>query len=96
VLHLWGHRQRKAFRSAKYPGFIGPGHPTEHEQSPTIGSIKANGYRAQLHVRDGKVIIYSRRGHVWTAEFAAIARAAEALPARHAVLDGEAISRERT
>jgi bifunctional non-homologous end joining protein LigD len=85
-------------RSASYPGFIEPCHPTERERPPSganwIHEIKADGYRAQLHVRDGKVIIYSRRGHDWTAEFAPIARAAEALPVRHAVLDGEAISQD--
>jgi bifunctional non-homologous end joining protein LigD len=59
-----------------------------------IHEIKADGYRAQVHVRDGKVTVYSRRGHDWTAEFAAIARAAEAPPARHAVFDGEAISQD--
>jgi len=34
--------------------------------------------------------VYSRRGHDWTDSFASIARAAEILPVRHCVLDGEA------
>ena len=42
-------------------------------------------------MRDGKVVLYSRRGHDWTDKFASIARAAESLPVRHVVLDGEAI-----
>jgi bifunctional non-homologous end joining protein LigD len=88
----------KRSRLASYPGFIEPCHPTECDRPPSgsnwVHEIKADGYRAQVHLRDGKVTVYSRRGHDWTAEFAAIARAAGALPAGHAVLDGEAISQD--
>src|SRR5262245_49702911 len=77
------------------PGFIEPCHPVERDRPPKGGNwiheIKADGYRAQVHVRGGKVIVYSRRGHDWTQTFMSIARAAESLPVRHAVLDGEAI-----
>jgi bifunctional non-homologous end joining protein LigD len=82
---------------AAYPAFIEPCHPAERERPPSNGSwiheIKADGYRAQVHVREGKVTVYSRRGYDWTQIFASssIARAAEALNVRHAVLDGEAI-----
>ena len=69
--------------------------PAERDRPPSGGNwiheIKADGYRAQVHVRDGKATVYSRRGYDWTETFASIARAAEALPVRHAVLDGEAI-----
>jgi hypothetical protein len=37
--------------------------------------IKADGYRAQVHVVEGEVIVYSRRGHDWTDQFGAIAQA---------------------
>ena len=78
-----------------YPGFIEPCHPTERARPPSGGNwiheIKADGYRAQVHLRDGKATVYSRRGYDWTETFASIAKAAEALPVRHAVLDGEAI-----
>ena len=43
-----------------------------------------------MHVRNGKVVVYSRR-HDWTETFGSIARAAASRKARHAVLDGEAI-----
>jgi bifunctional non-homologous end joining protein LigD len=80
---------------AAYPGFIEPCHPTERDRPPSGGNwiheIKADGYRAQVHLRDGKATVYSRRGYDWTETFASIAEAAEALPVRHAVLDGEAI-----
>jgi bifunctional non-homologous end joining protein LigD len=81
--------------AAQYLGFIEPCHPAERNRRPTGGNwiheIKADGCPAQVNVREGKVTVYSRRGHDWTGTFASIARAAESLPVRHAVLDGEAI-----
>jgi bifunctional non-homologous end joining protein LigD len=81
--------------SAAYPGFIEPCHPVERDRPPKgdnwIHEIKADGYRAQVHLRDGKVVVYSRRGNDWTDVFASIAQAARGLPVQHAVLDGEAI-----
>jgi bifunctional non-homologous end joining protein LigD len=57
------------------PGFIEPCDPTLHEQAPTgpgwVYEIKTDGYRAQVHIRDGDVIIYSRSGYDWTKQFAA-------------------------
>ena len=38
-----------------------------------------------------RATVYSRRGYDWTETLASIARAAEALPLRHAVFDSEAI-----
>src|SRR5262245_52692368 len=77
------------------PDLIEPCQPVERDRPPKGGNwiheIKADGYRAQVHVRGGKVIVYSRRGHDWTQTFISIARAAEGLSVRHAVLDGEAI-----
>ena len=79
---------------AAYPSFIEPCHPSARKLPPSGGNwiheIKAYGYRAQVHVRNGKVVDYSRR-HDWTETFGSIARAAASLKGRHAVLDGEAI-----
>jgi bifunctional non-homologous end joining protein LigD len=65
------------------------------EHAPTgpgwAHEIKADGYRAQVHVVDGKVTVYSRRGHDWTEQFGAIAEAAKHLKARQVILDGEAV-----
>jgi bifunctional non-homologous end joining protein LigD len=76
------------------PGFIEPSHPTARETAPKgsgwLYEIKTDGYRAQLHIRDGKVTIYTRRGHDWSREFAALAEAARALDVREAIIDGEA------
>jgi bifunctional non-homologous end joining protein LigD len=69
--------------------------PALSEHAPTgrgwAHEIKADGYRAQVHVVDGKVTVYSRRGHDWTDQFGAIAQAAKHLNARQAILDGEAV-----
>jgi bifunctional non-homologous end joining protein LigD len=76
------------------PGFIEPCHPTQRAQAPAgddwIYEIKTDGYRAQVHIRDGTVTVYTRRGHDWTNQFAAIAKAAAKLHVRDAILDGEA------
>ena len=76
------------------PGFIEPCDPTLHERAPTgnewVYEIKTDGYRAQVHLRDKRVTIYSRSGYDWTDEFAPIAKAASKLKVREAIIDGEA------
>jgi bifunctional non-homologous end joining protein LigD len=76
------------------PGFIEPCDPTLHERAP-VGSdwvyeIKTDGYRAQVHIRDKRVTVYSRSGYDWTDEFAPIVKAASQLKVREAIIDGEA------
>jgi bifunctional non-homologous end joining protein LigD len=81
-------------REAPLPGFIEFCHPTLREKAPAgrewLHEIKIDGYRAQVHLHAGKVIVYSRSGYDWTRQFAAIARAAEELRAGDAIIDGEA------
>ena len=76
------------------PGYIEPCDPTLHERAPMgsdwVYEIKTDGYRAQVHIRDKRVTIYSRSGYDWTDEFAPIANAAAQLKVRDAILDGEA------
>ena len=76
------------------PGFIEPCDPTLHERAP-VGSdwvyeIKTDGYRAQVHIRDKRMTVYSRSGYDWTDEFAPIVKAASQLKVREAIIDGEA------
>ena len=52
--------------------------------------VKFDGYRLQVRVEGGKAVIRTRKGLDWTAKFAAIAKAAEALP--DCILDGEAVA----
>jgi bifunctional non-homologous end joining protein LigD len=88
-------RHSVTLRPLVHPRFVEPCHPTERDRAPSgsnwLHEIKLDGYRAQLHLREGKAIVYSRRGHDWTEQFSAIARAAEKLGVRDAVLDGEVI-----
>lgn len=76
------------------PGFVEPCDPTLRERAPTGGSwvyeIKTDGYRAQVHIRQPRITIYSRSGYDWTDEFAPIAKAASQLKVRDAIIDGEA------
>src|ERR1700716_2835570 len=90
-------RRRLALPGAKpapYPGFIAPCDPTLRERAPEgsdwLHEIKIDGYRAQLHIHNGRVKVYSRSGYDWTEQFSQIARAAEALSGRDLIVDGEA------
>ena len=56
-----------------------------------IHEIKYDGYRTLAFVEDGKVRLITRNGHDWTARYAALAKALEALPCRSAILDGEVV-----
>ena len=82
-------------RAAAFPSFIEPSHPTQRDKSPTgdqwVHEVKVDGYRAQLHIRDGKVRVFSRRGNDWTSEFQSIADAAKQLPLTRTIIDGEVI-----
>src|SRR5438874_5738044 len=76
------------------PGFIEPCDPTLQEHAPTgsewVYEIKTDGYRVQVHIRNGKVTVFSRSGYDWTEQFAPIAKAAAKLKVRQAIIDGEA------
>ena len=80
--------QRRAF--PKFIEFCGP---TLREAPPTgadwVYEIKTDGYRAQLHIHDGKVTVYSRSGYDWTEQFAPIVKAAQPLKKHDLVIDGE-------
>src|SRR5918998_3994090 len=84
----------KGARPGAFPGFIEPCHPTLAERAPTgagwLHEIKADGYRVQVHIRRGRVSVYSREGLDWTDQYPTIVRACERLAASEAILDGEA------
>lgn len=81
-------------KRAPAPEFIAPCDPTLRERAPDgpgwLHEIKIDGYRAQLHIRRGRITVYSRSGYDWTDQFRQIARAAQALSVDDAVIDGEA------
>lgn len=73
------------------PAFIEPQLCTLTKMPPAgarwVHEVKFDGYRTQLHVRDGRVVLFSRNGLDWTARYPEIASAAARLPA--CVIDGE-------
>src|SRR4051812_22046568 len=81
-------------RRAPSPAYIEPCDPTLKERPPKgdwLYEIKADGYRAQVHLNRGKVTVYSRNGLDWTEQFSRIAESAKHLAAGEAVIDGEAV-----
>jgi len=80
---------------ALVPGYIEPCDPTLREFPPRgadwVYEIKADGYRAQLHLAHGKIKVYSRAGYDWTEQFSSIAGSANGLKANSAIVDGEAV-----
>ncbi|HEV7505603.1 MAG TPA: DNA ligase D [Thermoanaerobaculia bacterium] len=82
-------------KKAKMPALIKPELATLVDAVPAgeewIHEIKYDGYRALCHLEDGEARLITRQGNDWTDRFAPVARAAEALPAGQAVLDGEVV-----
>ena len=80
-------------RKAPLPGFLEPCDPTLRAHPPDgegwLYEIKADGYRAQLHLNSGEAKVYSRTGLDWTHKYPAIVNAVAGLQARQAYLDGE-------
>lgn len=80
---------------AAIPGYIEPYDPTLRENPPRgsdwVYEIKPDGYRAQLHLDDGDIKVYSRTGLDWTEQFSSIAAAAHDPNAKTAIIDGEAV-----
>ena len=82
---------------ARMPKFIEPALcrllPRPPEDGGWAHEIKLDGYRLQLRAEGGHAALLTRKGLDWTERFAAIARAAEALP--DCLIDGEAVALNR-
>ncbi len=78
--------------AAAMPDFIEPQLATLVDRPPAaegwVHEIKFDGYRMQLRVEGGRATLKTRTGLDWTARFAALAKAASALP--DCIVDGEA------
>jgi bifunctional non-homologous end joining protein LigD len=76
--------------------FIDPALPTLKPRPPKgddwLFEIKFDGYRLQLHVRDGQAAIYSKNGADFTNRFPRIAAAAAGLPIKSCIIDGEVVA----
>src|SRR5215213_1672897 len=68
-----------AFRPSRPPP-SGPG---------WVHEIKHDGYRLQIHIRDGRVRLFTRNGHDWTDRYPWIIADVSSLPVSHAVMDAE-------
>jgi bifunctional non-homologous end joining protein LigD len=55
-----------------------------------LHEIKADGYRAQVHIHHRRITVYSRSGYNWTEHFHQIAHAVRALSEHDLIIDGEA------
>lgn len=82
-------------RKAAMPSGIAPQLATLVEEVPKSGEwiheIKYDGYRALCEIRGGEARLVTRNGKDWTGRFEPIAKEAEALPVRQAILDGEVV-----
>jgi bifunctional non-homologous end joining protein LigD len=80
--------------------FIEPALPTLKPWPPKGGDwlyeIKFDGYRVQLHVRDGQATVLSKNGADFTNRFPRIAAAAAELPVKSAIIDGEVVACDAT
>jgi bifunctional non-homologous end joining protein LigD len=80
---------------APFPGFVEPMHPTQHSKLPAGArwqyEIKLDGWRGQLHLRNGAAKMFSRNGNDLTAQCATLVAAAAEMQATSAVLDGEIV-----
>src|SRR4051794_26667161 len=65
--------------------------PTPPRGDQWVHEIKYDGYRLQLHINEGRIQLFTRRGHDWTERFETVALAAWHLKAYRAIIDGEVI-----
>jgi bifunctional non-homologous end joining protein LigD len=74
--------------------FITPAQPRARSTPPQseewLHEVKFDGYRIQIHKRLADVVIFSKKGTVFTKRLPLIAEACRTLPVRSAIIDAEA------
>jgi bifunctional non-homologous end joining protein LigD len=82
--------------AAKLPASIAPELTTLVDSVPAgdewLHEIKFDGYRALCRIDSGPARFFTREGNDWTARFHGLAAAAQALPVKQAILDGEVVA----
>lgn len=78
-----------------FPGFIEPVLAEQVDRVPRgdrwIYEIKFDGYRAQLHIANQEIRVYTRRGLDWTRRFRKVAHDADLISTTSAIIDGEIV-----
>jgi bifunctional non-homologous end joining protein LigD len=85
----------KGTKRAALPSFVEPELATLSAKPPVgapwLHEVKFDGYRMQASIKNGKVMLRTRKGIDWTERFAPIASALATLPIEDALLDGEIV-----
>jgi len=94
---LWRSRNPRA-RSPQAPAaFINPCLPSVVQTPPTAAGwaheIKHDGFRAQIHVRNGRARLYTMTGHDWSDRYPRVIDAGSAIGSS-AIIDAEVIVQE--
>lgn len=80
---------------APFPGFIEPVLAEQVDRVPRgkrwVHEIKFDGYRAQLHIANQDIKVFTRNGLDWTGQFAKVAHEADRINAKSAIIDGEIV-----
>jgi bifunctional non-homologous end joining protein LigD len=88
--------KRPAGVKAPYPGFVEPALAASIDRVPSgarwVHEIKFDGYRVQVHLREGAAKVFTRRGNDWTNRFRKIAIDAWHINAGSAIIDGEVVA----
>lgn len=84
-------RQKAGHQKSEMPAFVPPQLCQTLTRPPSgkgwLHEIKFDGYRIQMRIKNGEVILKTRKGLDWTERFSAIAKAASGLP--DGIIDGE-------
>ena len=87
------HSPRRVRSSRAPPSFISPCLPTVAPKAPLgpgwVHEIKHDGYRLQVHLREGRVRLFTRTGVDWTDRYRWIVEDVARLSVKHAIIDAE-------
>src|SRR5262249_53156625 len=82
-------------KAGPLPKFVEPSLPSSVEKAPSgadwVHEIKYDGYRVQIRIENGRVVLLTRTGLDWTERFPVIAKAAAGRPVKSALIDAEIV-----
>jgi len=85
-------------RKSKLPAFVRPQLATLVDSVPQgdewLHEVKFDGYRELCRIDEGRAVFLTREGQDWTSRFGSLVEAAQNLPVRRALLDGEVVALE--